>query len=80
MIKSINVGGTYTKAFEVMEFLGYGFTNTVEIVFKDDSSESLDVKIYRNDLDLFALKIRQLVSKLEESEAQNVPRSFEKRT
>jgi hypothetical protein len=49
-IRSIKVGGIYSSEFEVMDFLGNGFSNRLEIIFEDDSSKTLNLRIYKKDL------------------------------
>lgn len=60
-IKSIKVGGIYSPQFEIMELLGTGFSNTIEITFVDNSSVTLNLPIYKKELVKIVLKIKELI-------------------
>lgn len=51
-IKSIRAGGKHTEGSDILQFLTMngGGRNTIEITFIDDSYRSLDVAIYKKDM------------------------------
>jgi len=62
-IKSIRVGGIYSRQFEIMELLGFGFSNSIEIIFKNNSSIILNLPIYKKELVFLVAKVRELMAK-----------------
>lgn len=60
-IKSIKAGGIYSPPFEIMELLGTGFSNSIEIIFKDNSSIILNLPIYKKDLVFVISKVKELM-------------------
>lgn len=64
-IKSIKCQGTYSKEYDLLAFLSFGqlyqAVNSVDITFKDNSSHSFNVGIYRDDLDHVIYKVRELI-------------------
>ena len=72
-IKSIRGGGSYTKSMDFLEYFTVsnfsGRTNSIEIVFKDDTYKSIYVAIYRDELQNIISKVRDIQ---ENSAQQNV--------
>ena len=60
-IKVIRTAGVYSRQFEIMELLGYGFSNSIEMIFKDDSSVTLNLPIYKSDLTKIVFKAKELL-------------------
>lgn len=63
-IVSIRFAGYHTKTIEFLEFLTPGNTgttsNSVEINFKDNTSQSLEISIYKKDLRKIVDKINEM--------------------
>jgi hypothetical protein len=72
-IKSIRGGGSYTKSMDFLEYFTMsnfsGRTNSIEIVFTDDTYKSIYVGIYRDELQSIISKVRDIK---ENSAQQNV--------
>lgn len=62
-IKSLGVGGVYTNDFEYRE--SFGSTNSLELIFKDDSSRILNLRIYKKDLVSIAKKVKERMKALD---------------
>jgi hypothetical protein len=60
-IASIKCGGTYSSNFEIMDLLGYGYVNTIEVIFMDNSSISIEAPIYRKDMDKIVAKVHAVM-------------------
>ena len=63
-IKSIRAGGRHTESSDIFQFLTMngGGRNTIEITLIDDSYRSLDVAIYRKDVQMIVLKVKELMT------------------
>ena len=65
-IKSIRSGGQHTESMEFLQFLTMnnigGRRNTIELTLTDDSYRSLDVAIYRKDLQTMVSKVKELTA------------------
>ena len=59
-IQSIGCGGLYDRDTELM-MKGRPADNRLEIIFKDDSSEALDIKIYKGELKFIVENVRKLL-------------------
>ncbi|MDN5204130.1 hypothetical protein QQ008_22245 [Fulvivirgaceae bacterium BMA10] len=66
-IKSIKGGGFHSQSVEILEFLSPGYTkgdeSDIEIIFKDNSSTSLSVAIYKKDLKKVLETVREVMAK-----------------
>ena len=60
-IKSLGIGGANSTEFEIQDILGSGFSNSLEITFKDNSSRILNLRIYKEDLVFIASKVKELM-------------------
>lgn len=60
-IKSIKVAGIYSPEFEIMGLLGSGFSNSIEIIFKNNSSMTLYLQIYKKELVFVISKVNKLM-------------------
>lgn len=61
-LDQIRSGGIYTPNFEFVHLLGYRHSNSLEMIFKDDTSVTLDVQIYRSELDSIVSVVKYLVN------------------
>lgn len=64
-IKSIRAKGTYSGGNDLFDFVSLGniyqSLNSIEILFKDDSSINISVAIYKKDLDEVLHNVRELL-------------------
>lgn len=65
-IKSVRCNGNYSRSNDLFNFLSLGnlyqSLNSIEINFKDNSSISLNVAIYKKELNGIILKVSELIS------------------
>jgi hypothetical protein len=60
-IKSIRAGGRHTEGSDILQFLTMngGGRNTIEITLVDDTYRSLDVAIYKKDMQVIISKVKE---------------------
>jgi hypothetical protein len=63
-IKSIGYRGVFSGKTEILGLLGSGTNrNRLEIIFKDNSSRSHDLTIYKDELVTIVSKVKELINK-----------------